>query len=1258
MTLTQLEAIELFGSVSEEEKLQYLSIFGGVDIIKDAFDKRLPLCLDISVNSSITATYSESNNYALRIRRRRKMIEGQWHYQFKAEIIGSIPVTAKFREIADFTSHLPQKDYLDNINERVFSDNLNESIHALRNIQLPKNGDQIEFLESRVKGNRLRKARGENIEGLNSQPIGLIQPPKFYRAQTFNNYLYQSRYNPEKTTGVNKATGQTYERLISKNRAKVDSGDTITWDQYPAPSAPVKEASEFIDTYPRKDVLQRLENLFKERPAWSRASLLNQFSPQDSRFLLNHKISMAAYSYTFQSGPFADVMCRINWDPRLDSANRIYQRIQTRLVGVRDRKHRQTFTSRASTGNSGKANSVPQSTPGTTAPETSQMKEPSAESHKFDGKNVTDAANFQLCDVTDEDCHKLIHDEQGHIENFDSNTGFYTEEQLNLIRRVIKRKMTVLKEENRQLTQEELDQLLIPGGVHDDSDEEQTTQTPAASKSTREKAHNLRQSILSTSITLNIRQSSMEQIKTPAAPTTHLTSSKSNAEDSATPKPRSANSRQEPNPFETTIKERREKEISQQNTAPHLSSSTTATSATTSGASTPLTNTKPPFKSQSSKDVLGSKGLLTVKVMEARRLAVVDSTKAHSYVVVSFENNEFVSREPIGATEGVARGFPKKLESTLKRTPSSGARTPTTPDPTNKSSPPVTGVLGQNGDSPVWKHQVTFDVSREDSPLEIAVYDRDRSAPNVAATLSPSNQTADESLANLTIDPQPGEDDSVVHYLGYEGEKYVGSKEIRPHLAPGAEIDHWYELSRFGDDGKEITTGEIRLQILYERFANKHSLIPKDFEFLRLIGRGTFGRVFQVRKKDTKRIYAMKVLSKKEIIAKKEVAHTIGERKILQVSLECPFLVGLKFSFQTEKELYFVTDYKSGGELFWHLQREGRFSEERARFYIAELVLALQHLHKYDIVYRDLKPENILLDATGHVALCDFGLSKPDLPADQLTSTFCGTTEYLAPEVLLNDDGYSMLVDFWSLGVLLFEMCCGWSPFYAEDTQQMYKNICFGKIRFPKGVIGDEGKQFVKGLLNRNPEHRMGSKRDAAELKEDPFFKSIDWNALANRQVTPPFKPLVESDESVANFDTEFTGADIREHGVPWDDDVAAPDRVDVDGNEEVFKPALGSGHGTPSGQHVNRESRESNKEPRKSFDKQTERPHVSDDRPKIDENPIPNENNRTHDTFRGFTYTGEREGEWASLEQRRKAKKENVSEEFALSDDEEIDDS
>ena len=210
----------------------------------------------------------------------------------------------------------------------------------------------------------------------------------------------------------------------------------------------------------------------------------------------------------------------------------------------------------------------------------------------------------------------------------------------------------------------------------------------------------------------------------------------------------------------------------------------------------------------------------------------------------------------------------------------------------------------------------------------------------------------------------------------------------------------------------------------------------------------------------------------------------------------------------------------SGGELFWHLQREGKFSESRAKFYIAELVLALDHLHNHDdIVYRDLKPENILLDAKGHIALCDFGLSKANLSANSTTNTFCGTTEYLAPEVLLDDAGYTKLVDFWSLGVLVFEMCCGWSPFYAEDTQQMYKNIAFGKVRFPKDTLSTEAKNFVKGLLNRNPKHRLGAEGDARELMQHPFFAGVEWDALLQKQIPPPFKPRLKNESDTSNFD-------------------------------------------------------------------------------------------------------------------------------------------
>jgi serine/threonine protein kinase SCH9 len=359
-------------------------------------------------------------------------------------------------------------------------------------------------------------------------------------------------------------------------------------------------------------------------------------------------------------------------------------------------------------------------------------------------------------------------------------------------------------------------------------------------------------------------------------------------------------------------------------------------------------------------------------------------------------------------------------------------------------------------------------------------------------------------------------------------EAFLGHVRFCPNLVEYEKpFDGWFPLEPLeGGMNPDAVTGEIHLELSFRKVDKRH-VGPEDFQILKLIGKGTFGQVFQVRKKDTKRIYAMKVLSKKVIVQKKEVQHTLGERNILvrTATSDSPFIVGLKFSFQTPTDLYLVTDYMSGGELFWHLQREGRFMENRAKFYIAELILALQHLHEHDIVYRDLKPENILLDARGHIALCDFGLSKANLADNATTNTFCGTTEYLAPEVLLDEHGYTKMVDFWSLGVLVFEMCCGWSPFYAEDTQQMYKNIAFGKVRFPRDALSSEGRSFVKGLLNRNPKHRLGAQRDAEELKEHPFFSDIDWDALAKKNVAPPFKPILKSEEDVSNFDPEFTNA-------------------------------------------------------------------------------------------------------------------------------------
>ena len=295
-----------------------------------------------------------------------------------------------------------------------------------------------------------------------------------------------------------------------------------------------------------------------------------------------------------------------------------------------------------------------------------------------------------------------------------------------------------------------------------------------------------------------------------------------------------------------------------------------------------------------------------------------------------------------------------------------------------------------------------------------------------------------------------------------------------------------------------------------------------DFALLAVIGKGSFGKVMQVRKKDNNKIYAMKVLRKDAIIARKQVAHTRSEKAILQ-KIDHPFIVNLHFAFQTDKKLYMILDYVNGGELFFHLKKEGKFAEPRVRMYSAEIVLALAHLHSFGIVYRDLKPENILLDSDGHICITDFGLSK-EIQAEEGTSTFCGTPEYLAPEVL-GGKGHGTPVDWWSLGTLIFEMLTGLPPFYSQNINIMYNKILRGELRFPPSISPD-AQSLLEGLLTRDPKLRLGAnsfKDGAADIKSHPWFASIDWQKLEAREIPAPFKPDVKGPEDITQFDTVFT---------------------------------------------------------------------------------------------------------------------------------------
>lgn len=299
----------------------------------------------------------------------------------------------------------------------------------------------------------------------------------------------------------------------------------------------------------------------------------------------------------------------------------------------------------------------------------------------------------------------------------------------------------------------------------------------------------------------------------------------------------------------------------------------------------------------------------------------------------------------------------------------------------------------------------------------------------------------------------------------------------------------------------------------------------QDFELLRVLGKGGYGKVFQVKKgtgSDQGKIFAMKVLRKaKIVINQKDTAHTKAERNILE-SIKHPFIVDLIYAFQTGGKLYLILEYLPGGELFMHLEREGIFSEETACFYLAEITLALEHLHSCGIIYRDLKPENILLDKDGHVKLTDFGLCKEALEDGETTHTFCGTVEYMAPEVLLRS-GHAKSVDWWSLGALMFDMLTGGPPFTASTRKKTIDKILHSKLTLPN-YLTPESRDLIKKLLRRQAAQRLGSGlEDGLIIRRHQFFKSCNWNDLIGKRVKPPFKPTLKSDDDVSQFDTEFT---------------------------------------------------------------------------------------------------------------------------------------
>jgi len=307
----------------------------------------------------------------------------------------------------------------------------------------------------------------------------------------------------------------------------------------------------------------------------------------------------------------------------------------------------------------------------------------------------------------------------------------------------------------------------------------------------------------------------------------------------------------------------------------------------------------------------------------------------------------------------------------------------------------------------------------------------------------------------------------------------------------------------------------------------KKKMSYNDFEHLKLLGTGSFGRVLLVRKKDNKKLYAMKILLKSYLKRYHQEEHTKAERDLM-VSMNSPFIINIKYAFQDETQLYIVTEFMQGGDMFFHLHENenNKFDRERAKFYIIELLLALEYLHQNNMIYRDLKPENILMDKDGHIKIADFGLSKELNDINDTANTLCGTPQYLAPEVIIKKE-YDKGVDWWSLGCVLYEFLTGYLPFNIPQNNQLSLRVYKIPLQFPPEMDKTD-IDLIRKLLTIDPKNRIGyGSNDANDIKKHPYFKDVDWEKYQRKEIKPPFIPRLENEVDLKYFDKAFTEESI-----------------------------------------------------------------------------------------------------------------------------------
>jgi len=368
---------------------------------------------------------------------------------------------------------------------------------------------------------------------------------------------------------------------------------------------------------------------------------------------------------------------------------------------------------------------------------------------------------------------------------------------------------------------------------------------------------------------------------------------------------------------------------------------------------------------------------------------------------------------------------------------------------------------------------------------------------------------------------------------GSGGDGSDQDQKLKLQLAAQKEMENRLRKKEFGSKregegsgvaGGDALAGKASLQELVDRQSGGKKVGLDEFRFLKVLGKGSFGKVMLAEKKDSDEVYAIKVLKKDVIVQDDDVECTMTEKRILALAANHPFLTSLHSCFQTKDRLFFVMEYVNGGDLMFQIQRARKFDETRARFYSAEVMLALQYLHRHGVIYRDLKLDNILLDSDGHCKIADFGMCKEGIKNGVTTTTFCGTPDYIAPEILQELD-YGASVDWWALGVLMYEMMAGQPPFEADNEDDLFESILHDDVLYPVW-LSREAVSVLKGFMHKNVSKRLGcvaAHGGEEAIKHHSFFKSINWIEMENRAVKPPFRPKIKSRKDVLNFDTEFT---------------------------------------------------------------------------------------------------------------------------------------